>query len=230
MTSPAERAIALQRLAERAGTPAEAEAAARALSNHLAKHQLQLAEVESEEAPTLSTEPVVSGQRIAIWRYNLIIALGRLYGAAPFLDVSYPDGRARRRGRKQRRKLRAVRLCGRPADLERVVALYRQLGADVERLGREHDGDRRSFRMGFVAGLVASAAEGLSAAQEGASSTAMVHVGGRYDDALEHLRKRTGVGAPRTSYVDACQDSYALGYQEGKQRTVGERLADKEHA
>lgn len=225
MTSPVDRAVALQRLADRAGTPAEARAAARALSKHLAAHRLKMGELEEKTPVTFGDKALCEGARIAPWRYNLVCGLCRLYGTAPYIKMRRES--RLRRGRKRRRCVRFIMLCGIEADIERVTRLFRQFAADVERLGSEHEGDRRSFRLGLVEGLLTSARAGAREAEE-AATTAMVHVGGRYDAALAHLRDKLKINGPKAVDTWSEQGSYKKGYDQGRKMHVGDRLADTE--
>lgn len=224
MTDPRERAAHLKALADRPGTPAEAEAAAKALAKHLARHRLELAELDERGETGIDESPITSGARIAIWRTNLIIGLGRLYGAVPFVRRV-----PRRPCRGQRRRVytRSMLLCGLPADVARVRRLYRQLADDVERLGREHPGDRRAFRVGFVEGLLASARAGVQSAAAECDSTALVRIDERYSRASSALAALTGLGAPGAKRIELDKSSYGAGYAAGKQRHVGEQFAEE---
>lgn len=150
-----DKARKLLRLRDRAGTPAEAAAAAKALAKMLDKHRLDIAELEAEgkQLPEgfMADEkrPLASWKRIEPWRRDLALVLAEHFGVC-----CWQQG-FRRPGQCMHHQLC---LCGRPSDVQLVRGMYHWLGAELTRLciiycrgkGRRY---ARSWRDGFVTGI-----------------------------------------------------------------------------
>lgn len=186
-----EKAKKLIQLQERAGTPGEALAAAKALAGLLDKHRIALAELESAGAADPEAfvlhrdEPLYAFQRVQVWRRDLCYVLGEHYGVATWQRTrKFRDGRP---------SDHFICACGRRTDIELLRSMYVWLGAEIERLSASECqglGGRyaNSWRLGFVAG-VQQQLRGLREQNCEASTTAMV-VYGRSEQALDYLRSQ----------------------------------------
>lgn len=178
-----DKAKKLAELARRASTAGEAQAAARALAALLARHRLDVAELEAS-----TTEPRVGyacerapvGLRDAVWRQFLLTAIAEVHGVVVLRTT---DGR----GRKERR------LAGRPDDLTLVRYFYAWVVAAAARLGSgEPKRSRASWYLAFALGVRRQLLGAQEEARAGTSSTALAVIDRRCEDVLTVLRRRHG--------------------------------------
>jgi hypothetical protein len=228
-----EKARRLLQLRERAATPGEAQAAARALAKMLDKHRISIAELEmaGEEAaePMVvdKSEPLVTYNRIAGWRRNLVHVLCAHYGVAVWK-------RCRSRGWDRRGRMKmayAMHMCGRQSDMTMVRYMFAWLGTEIERLARQECAgmgavSHNSWRRGFVIGLDKQLRMARDDASEGRSDAALV-LRKRRDDAIDWLRKMIKDltnGKASHSYVYHDAVAHAAGRRRGEAHHLGEKL------
>ena len=187
------RLIALQK---RAATSGEAQAAAAALARLLERHRLTIAEVEgagSAGGPVLVHDrPIYRCKRAETWRWELITALCEHFGVSPWREFT----RMPRGDGSWRIVDSAIYLCGRVGDVECVRSMYGWLDVEGLRLAllevpegratkRRTRESRRSWLIGFARGIRTQLqkAKAEEQAVPGTSSTAIVKLDQRYDEA-----------------------------------------------
>ncbi len=141
-------------LAERAGSVHEAEAALSKAKELLDVHDLTEADVEgSAQEDIIVTELKVGDSRLAPWKRHLASVLGNHY----FCQVIQYRSRQRNRytGKVSTSEVH-YKFCGFKADVAVTVFAFEFVGRVIERLAKRHAGDKRSFRVGVVAGLADS--------------------------------------------------------------------------
>jgi len=239
MTPVVETCRRLLKLKQRAGTPAEAQAAAVALARLLDKHRLSLVDIEAgADSPIESCvvdmdNPLYAwGKRVAPWKRNLAIVLCDHWGVAQWERYArYTNGDRRVR----------LCLCGRPSDVALVREFFAYLVGEALQLsvpfckgrGRAY---ATSWLRGFVRGLydqlAASRAElKQEAAAEGKQGAAMVLWVGRAEESAEALRaavpKIKDVRSRASPVVS--REAFGQGYVAGKTVHVGRTLHHSEH-
>lgn len=222
-----ETARKLLRLRDRAGTPAEAQAAAHALARLLDRHRIAVAELEaggSQPAEPFVADkgrPLYEYRRVTVWRRDLGLVLCEHFGVACWVRARQRPGHAREC---------AMHLCGRPSDIELVRGLYTWLGAEIVRLGECYCSRRGvRFRSSWQRGFVAGVEQQLRSAREQAkaeSSFAMVlysrgEDARRYMESLLELQKTCW-----RSRADTHQLAYLDGLEQGSAIHLGERIAE----
>jgi hypothetical protein len=227
-----EKARKLLQLRERAATPGEAQAAARALAKMLDKHRISIAELEmrgDRDAEPMSVderEPLLTYSRLPIWKKDLIRALCEHYGVA-----CWRNGRVRgcdMRGR--RRVAYAMHLCGRKSDMAMVRYMFAWLSTETEHLSRQEcEGmgsvSHNSWRRGFVAGI----SKQLRMVRDDVTSVnteAALVLRKRRDDASDFLRRMIKLAKAKKTYhyLDHDPEAHAAGKRRGETQHLGDKL------
>lgn len=228
------KARKLLRLKERAGTTAEALAAARALAKLLDKHRIEVTELElsavqqPESFVANKDEPLYEYRRVTTWRRELGFALCKHFGVALWQRTAVYHG--------ERSSDHSMCMCGRPSDIELVRAMYDWLTSEIEALavsacagmGR---GYANSWRRGFAHG-VHKQLEDLRSELSEAHAGAMI-LYGREEAAKSYLDallapKKPGEMKPAIirwrdrSSID--QYGFASGFVRGQSHHLGEHL------
>lgn len=228
------KARKLLRLKERAGTKAEALAAARALARLLDKHRIEVAELEvaDRQAPegftANKTQPLYEYKRVTPWRRELGFALCKHFGVALWQRTKLH--------RKGVPSDHSMCMCGRPSDIELVRSMYNWLTSEIECLSvGACSGMSRSYanswRRGFAYGVHKQLEDLRSELSEEHPSAMVLY--SRQDDArqfLDALLEPKGPGDRKPATIRwrdrGAHDAYgfASGYMRGKQHHLGERL------
>lgn len=219
-------------LRERAGTPAEATAAAGRLAALLEKHRMSEAQLEVDTGPrgdyTAEVDaPIVGWRKLKPWRLHLVRVLCDHYGVV-WWERGMKDSRAAPGVRK-----RALHLCGRSDDVRIVRDMYAWLCSEAKPPAGLGRGAGDSWRLGFVAGierqLVAVRAQTAAAAAAG-NQCAMVLVG-RKDAALDELKKRLGKPLEDTTNATPQVDirAFRAGHATGAVFALEKRLQGGDH-
>ena len=217
-----DKARKLLALRDRAGTPAEAAAAARALAKLIDKHRIGIAELEAksetkEQCAIDRSEPLLQWRRLERHRRSLCSALCEHYGVAWWQSTVAV-------GRNGRGNIyhRAVHLCGRPSDIAIVRYMYTWLSVEVERLGNKKRRaiDRKSFKLGIVLGIQRQLRE-LRCEVEQEHGLVLSD---RAGDALAALRRAIKLSTLRSSSTMVSRQAYDDGFRAGKNLHLGERL------
>jgi hypothetical protein len=201
------KARALRRLASNAGSPEEAQAAARVLAELIDRHRISQAELEEQGAATESFERAVlfEAGRARAWRIDLAAVLCRHFSV-------YLVGRRQT----VRRPTTIYEMCGTDDDIASVRYMHAWLASECQRLStRQRRGlrTRDSWRLGFVHGVAKQLAASRS---ERATSSALVHLGSRLARAKDHFHAALGrepTMRQRRPTVDA--EAYLNGMVEG---------------
>ena len=166
----------LRALAARAGTPAEAEAAAAAAERIIVQHMIDEAaiaasESRAEELPA-EGDPIWEGTSTKVWINMLAGGLAKMHGCAVLILKES-------RGRKTLSV--KIRIAGTKTNIELVRYLFAWLTLEIERFAcREHGTSaRNSFRVGAVCGVLSAMEAGQKTelrAQPQGKSTEMVLV------------------------------------------------------
>lgn len=237
MNEVIEKARKLLQLRDRAATPGEAQAAARALAKMLDKHRISIAELEmrgDQDAEPMSVdeqEPLLSYRRLPIWKKNLIRSLCEHYGVACWRVGKWNsyDGRGRRR------MDYAMHLCGRKSDMDMVRYMLAWLSTEIGHLSRQECAgmgsiSHSSWRRGFVTGLTRQ----LQMARDDvatANSDAALVLRKRHDDARDFLRKMIDLTKVKKSYHHIYHDpaAHAAGKRRGEAQHLGDKLDSGVH-
>ncbi len=224
MNAIIEKAKKLLNLKERAGTPAEAEAAARALSKLIDKYRISIAELEAagepaEQCVVDETEPLLQWKRLNLYKRRLCSVLCDHYGVA-WWQRAWPAGN-NRRGVVWNR---AVHLCGRASDIAVLRYMYAWLSAEIERLAAQYGGsrtERRSFKLGFVAGIERQLAAGRKEveAEHGLVLRSRIHDAKK---ALYEMFPEMGNAKNREPEIDPL--AFIEGRKSGNAMHLGERF------
>jgi hypothetical protein len=228
---PIEKARKLLQLRDRAATPGEAQAAARALALMLDKHRITVAELEMRDGehgePMAADEsnPLLTFTRMPRWRSQLIAVLCRHYGVAAWQKSAY-IGRSMR----GRRKLQhAIHLCGRASDVDMVRHMFSWLSAEAERLAHQECVGHgavvyNSWRSGFVVGIDTQLCSVREAVTEHHTEAALV-LQSRHQQAAEHLASCVKILETTTHYRFLHSEAaHAAGKKRGESQHLGDRL------
>lgn len=218
---------ALRNLAAKAGTIHEAEAAAAQADALIQKHRLSEADVESASAEQPKEKPaegdalVRTDTQIPRWRRSLAHVIASHYGC--FMWTSGSRGTAHW----------AIRIVGRPSDVEVVRYMFAWISTEIDRLaqGETGKGDRSAFRLGAVIGIrnALAASTRATVADHGdthppTQSAAMILVGRGEESKKEADRivgKFKNLPAARTSGSAA---AFGRGRKAGEGMHVGKSL------
>jgi hypothetical protein len=233
MNEVIEKARRLLQLRDRAATPGEAQAAARALAKMLDKHRISIAELEmrgDQDAEPMAVderEPLLKYTRLPLWKKDLIHALCKHYGVA-----CWRNGKVQGYTLRGHRKVSyAMHLCGRKSDMDMVRYMLAWLSTETENLSRQEcEGlgsvSHNSWRRGFVKGIKKQ----LQMARDDVASTssdAALVLRKRRDDASDFLHKMVDLtGKPKKSYHRLYHDpdAHAAGVRRGQAQHLGDRL------
>lgn len=233
MNEVIDKARRLLQLRDRAATPGEAQAAARALAKMLDKHRISIAELEmrgDQDAEPMSAdkqEPLLRYKRLPLWKKDLVRALCEHYGVA-----CWRNGRVRGYDHHGRRRVSyAMHMCGRKSDMDMVRYMFAWLSAETECLSRQECAglgsvSHNSWRRGFVAGIKKQLRMARDDVAEQNSDAALV-LRRRRDDASDVMRKLIDLaGKPRTSYHYLYNDpvAHAAGVRRGEAQHLGDSL------
>lgn len=237
MNEVIEKARRLLQLRERAATPGEAQAAARALAKMLDKHRISVAELEAsgmgpgDQMSADDGRPILSYRRIPIWKKRLLETLCRHYGVACWRDAKPVD--TDRRGRLI--YTYNLKLCGRRSDVDILRYMFAWLSAETERLSRQEchgqgSVSHNSWRRGFVNGIKNQLEMARDAVYDENGQAALV-LRKRYSDALEFLRRTINLEKARKSYHYIQKDDAAhdAGKKMGESQHLGDRLDSGVH-
>lgn len=234
MSDILDRARKLLRLRERAATPGEAQAAARALAKLLDKHRITIASLEMSGAADAQsmfadkTDPLLTFTRLPGWKSHLIKLLCRHYGVAYWRRKSTrgADGRGRQL------YSYAIHLCGREDDVAVVRQMFAWLSVEATRLSHgECEGrgapSHNSWRRGFVAGI-GRQLTGARAEVSTLHADAAMALRNRYDDAREFMRESVeGLRfATRRRKWWHDKHAHAAGKQRGESQHLGDKISD----
>lgn len=224
-----EKAKKLLALRDRAGTRAEAEAAARALARILDKHRITMAEIATQKGDdeTIVADaklPLIEWRRAVAWRRSLINALCAHYGVACWRAKRY-IGHARD-GR--RRYVYAMHLCGRPSDVALVRYLFAWLSTELARISEvECAGRGNSFKNSWMLGFAEGINQQLNAAREeiakemGDGALALLN---RQQEAMMALEQQIK-GLTTIKYSMRIHgDAHEAGKKHGKSHHLGDKL------
>lgn len=235
MTEPRESAIdtarKLLRLKDRAGTPAEALAAARALSKLLDKHRIAVTELEmdgsqdAEPFEAAKDDPLYEFKRVQPWKRDLGSVLAKHFGCAYWQRT--------RKFHTGQTSEHAMCLCGRPSDIALVRGMYTWLTGEIAQLSVTHcrgEGARysNSWRKGFVTGVDIQLTATRDELQ--AKTTAAMVLYGREEQAQKYLQsvfEQMGTITWKSS-VRADRTAYFAGLRVGKTSPLGPRLQGAE--
>lgn len=157
----------LRALSRKAGTQAEAEAAAAIADKLLQEYGLEEAQLQaSGEKPAEAVGEdafTVFAARAPTWQRILASGLIRHYDCASYLAWVYPD---------QIHAQMAQRVIGRKSDVEAAKYMYGWLVVEVERLAQLNAGNGRSWLDSFRRGAVSGVLNKLSATKKAARDEA----------------------------------------------------------
>jgi hypothetical protein len=228
-----EKARRLLQLRDRAATPGEAQAAARALAKMLDKHRISIAELEmrgdqdAEPMVADESEPLLRYKRLPIWKKDLLRTLCEHYGVA-----CWRNGRVRGYDYRGRRRVSyAMHMCGRKSDMDMVRYMFAWLSNETENLSRQECAglgsvSHNSWRRGFVDGIKKQLRMARDDIAEHSSDAALV-LRRRRDDASDLMRKLIELTAkPKRSYHYLYNDpeAHAAGKRRGEAQHLGDRL------
>jgi len=222
-------------LRDRAGTPAESAAAARALAALLDKHRISMTELEmsgSEEKEDIvanRSEPIAVWRRAVTWRRNLISVLCQHYGVAHWHQMAVCSQSHSRWGLPLRRNYEtSVFLCGRQSDMDIVRYMFAWLSADVTRIGKSYCVGRgrrfsHSWMIGFVGGIEEQLTEARRTTLEMKPEETGICLQGRFQEAMEFMRNKLGTkNVKTTSSYD--ENASKLGRSKGRAHHLGNSL------
>lgn len=182
-----DRVKKLLALAASPNNAAEAANAARIANQLIDQYRISEAELENNVDAVIEPfeddlEPVYMTGKVQPWKERLVQVISKHYGCAYWLSYSYPEGR----------RITSYRLCGKRNDLAIVKYMYAWLLLECQRLSdREAKGQGRiyvaSYCMGFVIGIKDQLALSRSEVQKTATSTAMVLIDSRFEEASNAL-------------------------------------------
>ena len=181
----ATKIIGLLKLAEKNNNANESASAAAAAQALLSKHRLTVADLVGTdgtptEAPAVHEEPLITGNRIAQWKSDLIAAVCRANGCRYYYAKSFAKyGQGEQRSRREFNV--SVRLIGRSSDVAVVRYFYSYLENEIERLsaiafaggGLTGKRDGNSFKVGVVTTLALRLAESVKASRVEAEAEAV---------------------------------------------------------
>jgi hypothetical protein len=167
----------------------EAAAAAGAAERLLQEHRLSEVDLECAAEPTeraqADTEPLEQlGHALATWKSHLAASLCRLHGCHCAVDWTTGAGNKR------------IRIYGRPSDTASVRYLYAWLTSTIESLAHRHGRGKgrtwaNSYRIGAAVGVVQAMDAASTQAREQATSSALVKVDARTEEAKAAMRRST---------------------------------------
>jgi Protein of unknown function (DUF2786) len=206
-----------------------AEAAAAAAKANKLIDEYRLSSVDYEETEVNTQEPIeedpdyiYESGKVTAWRCLLIKVLCRHYGVAHWNDTSYATGR----------KVSRYRLVGRRSDIGFVRYLNTYLTSECIRLSQaEAKGMGRVFVASYCEGFVNGVAEQLKVsrveAKANASSSAIVKIDARQQEAREEMYKlHTNLRTVKSaSYAQHDKMAFAAGQQRGKNIHLGASLS-----
>lgn len=224
-----EKAKKLLALRDRAGTRAESEAAARALSKMLDKYRITMAELETQSG---AAEPIVADDKSPLiewihgtaWRQALIDTLCRHYGVASW-RVKRLNGFTRS-GRKQ--YTCAVYLCGRTSDVALVRHLFAWLSTELTRVGSTECAGRgfsfkNSWMFGFVEGIDKQLSEARSEVVKEVGDVALA-LSTRADESARVMKEQVEGLSTNKHMVRYKPKAYAAGQLRGESHHLGQKL------
>jgi len=204
----------------------EAAAAAAAANRLIDQYRLSEADLEST---TDSVEPIeedagyiYESGRINPWKSQLVSVLIRHYGLAAWNDTDFSTGR----------QVSRYRLVGRKSDITIAKYMFSWLTTECQRLSdREAKGKGRiyvgSYCLGFVNGVAAQLRLSRTDAQKGASSSAIVKIDSRSEEAeqvMRQLHKLRSKKATSSSHID--YSAFSAGKNKGESLHLGASLGE----
>lgn len=178
------KVAALRELAARAGTQAEADAAAAQAEAIIARYQLDEAEIDAasgERAEAIGEEEMTSG-RLDKWRSMLIGALSKDHGCYGYMSTV----------RTVTGSTHGSKIVGRASDIAIVRYMYAWLTVEIVRLSQREHGRaaQNAFRLGAALGVIEAmrAARKATVAEHCTSTGAAMVLASRYDEALAWLK------------------------------------------
>jgi len=198
-------------------------ATAAAIANKLID-QYRLSSDDFQDANNADSDPLVDDDsyiyesgRITRWRASLVMILSEHYGCACFNDITHnPEGR----------QVSRYKLVGRKSDIEITRYMFTWLSAECERLtfsearGKGHTFSN-SYSLGFVRGIKDQLVVSRKEAESTASSTAIIHMNARYDEANDFMEKKYKLRKTK-SRSSIYMDRYA--YDNGRVRGANTHL------
>ena len=212
----------LRELASKAGTQAEAEAAAGMAEKLIAQYEIEEADLEargdqaSEEVGEADPLHVYAGTNAEGWRGSLAHGLANVHGC--FSYQSHDHGKA------------VQKIAGRPSSVAIVRYLFGWLTYEIERLAQNERGRsaRHAFKMGAVCGYLSvlrKAHREATTAQQSASGQSFgLVVADRTKEAQRFLEKTTGAHFRSTRIGVSNGDAYGRGKEAGSNLSTGAGL------
>lgn len=210
----------LRALAKNNTSANEAAAAAAAADRLMQEHRIAEAQIESESGPACesieSIDALVSGKRSA-WKERILSTLARNYECVFYMS----NGRSLDNG-KLSKKI-TYKVVGRKSDLDLVEYMYAWITSELERICKiNHRGQGLSIALAFYEGAAEGLATALRQAKEAskvqATSSALVVLEKRQDQArawvrdnVGHLRGSKSLSGSRSKNSDAYVNGYNTG-------------------
>jgi hypothetical protein len=240
------RAAALLRLADKAGTPEEAAAAAGKAQEVMARYSLDSgmldeSDPEADPGPMVATgnggDPVgeLGRQTVPAWRWSLAWHLAKANGCAPYKGREHSRGIYRKDPGWTPPKI-TLHMVGRAADVDTVRYLFPLIARQVDQAAaRAARGMGAVYGRSFREGAVERIGERLRAAVEAARASFAEDAAARgvalvkVESALIHarLRHREAMTAARTlAGIHYRSSSVRYGQVDGSARAAGRTCAD----
>jgi hypothetical protein len=220
-----EKVAKLRALAARAGTQAEAEAAAAQAAAIVAKYQIDEAVLEAhspERAEEIQEgDPLWSGERDISWLNMLAAGIGKIHGCA--VIVRRYGGAA----------TVTYIIVGRPSDLAIVRYLFAWLHAEIVRLSESERGRtaKNAFRVGAAVGVIDAMRKARAVEAGIAPTSAAMVLASRADQAMAWLTMQSGrkLHAARRFSVTDASGAYDRGRAKGSALTPNAALGSTTH-
>lgn len=237
---PVEKAILkvqqLRNLASSTHSRAEAEAAIAAaskliLENQLSEEELRIKEGSNAEPIDMSEDNIIyESGRITPWKYYLCLGLAEFQGCYAL--------NCHVRGGKSHRKINRIRLIGRKSDVVVALFMMEYITSEIDRLvniyqpaiQRGVSVERLSFCLGAAQGIISKMNEEKRVIMKTATSTALVHLGNRVENAEQAFKdKNPHMRIGRSSYQSKAQvstDHHKMGFEQGKKIQMNKGLPE----
>lgn len=216
----------LLRLAERAGTPGEAAAAAAQAQRMMQKYKIAQAEVAADSGtPDEKVHEYsglfATGPRMPTWVVFLARSVARSVDCRTFTRWWYGDTFPRRRERS------VISLVGRPSDIAVAQYMFKYLHREIERLTQEALATGAiygrtgsvNFRLGAVYAIQEKLKASKAEVRAEATSTALVKLDSD-NAAVEAYMRAMKLKKGRVARISADDEARALGHEAGSSIAV----------
>ena len=162
--------------------------------------------------------------RIIPWKNSLAITLAKHYGCAMFNSTIYPNGR----------KVSRYKLIGKKSDIQITKYMFSWLTAECNRLlEKEAYGKGKifsqSYCQGFVSGVSQQLAESRAAVKQEASSSAIIKIDAREQEAVSFMNKLYNLKSSKTHSASRIDPrAFDAGMSKGKSIHLGQSLNNKQ--